>query len=1021
VGLAVFLRTRLGLAMRACADDVDRAALVGIPVRRVHSVVWAIASLLAFLAVFLRAGIVGLSIGTVLGPSLLLPALAAAVIGRMERLPTIAAAAIALGIVEQAVVWGWNEPNDVQPVLFVIVLLAVWLTPAGAGLRTRLEPSTWRAVREPRPLPRELARLREVRMARAFSLAAVALVLLLVPVVFSESRTNLAAVAVVYGIIALSLVVLTGWAGEISLGQMAFVAIGAAVGAAITARLGWDLAFGLLGAGVGGAAIAMLIGLPVLRRRGLTLAVVTLAFGLATTSWLLSPRIFGEGARFDWLPPARVERPDLFGVIDVRSEWRFYLLCLVALGLVVLAVLGMRSSRTGRALVAIRENDRAASSFGVNPRTTTLQAFAVSGFLAAFAGALFVHQQNGLQLDSYSAGESLVVFTMVVIGGLGSVPGALLGALFVRGVTWWLPVEWQILATGVGMLVVLLVFRGGLGAAFADLRDAMLRRIAVRRGIDAPALTGTVAPAASLELRAPATPSDALLQVRGLDADFDGVPVLSGIDLDARAGEIHALVGTNGSGKSTLLGCVAGVHPPRRGRITVGGVDTTRARAERLVAMGVAAAPAEHGVFPSLSVAENLRLATWRVRDRAASADALARALDLFPRLQERARQRAGDLSGGEQHMLTLAMALVALPRVLLVDELSLGLSPDATRQVQDRLRVLRDDGVAVVVVEQSIDRAVEIADRATFLDQGTVRYSGPPNGLADRPDLVRATFLGAAAGELAGAPTTAHASEPTRPAALELRDVQVRFGGVDALAGVSLAVARGEIVGVIGPNGAGKTTLFDAVSGFVSLDDGRVVLRTEGGEERDVTHLAPHARAACGLGRSFQDGRLFPALTVRETIAVACERSVTVRNPIAAALHLPAVRRSEAKVRARVDELVDLLQLGPYVDRFGHELSTGTRRIVDLACVLAHDPTVLLLDEPAAGVAQRDAEALGALLTDVRDSLDAAVLVVEHDLGVLGRVADRLVALDRGRVVAEGPPRQVLGDPLVATAYLGT
>ena len=124
----------------------------------------------------------------------------------------------------------------------------------------------------------------------------------------------------VYGIIALSLVVLTGWAGEISLGQMAFVAVGAAVGASLTARLGWDLALGLLGAGVVGAALAALIGLPVLRRRGLTLAVITLAFGLATTAWLLSPRIFGDGTRFDWLPPPRVERPHLFGVIDVQHR-----------------------------------------------------------------------------------------------------------------------------------------------------------------------------------------------------------------------------------------------------------------------------------------------------------------------------------------------------------------------------------------------------------------------------------------------------------------------------------------------------------------------------------------------------------------------------------------------------------------------------------------------------------------------------------------------------------------------------
>ena len=242
-----------------------------------------------------------------------------------------------------------------------------------------------------------------------------------------------------------------------------------------------------------------------------------------------------------------------------------------------------------------------------------------------------------------------------------------------------------------------------------------------------------------------------------------------------------------------------------------------------------------------------------------------------------------------------------------------------------------------------------------------------------------------------------------------------MRFGGVVALDGVSLSVARGEIVGVIGPNGAGKTTLFDTVSGFMRPDAGTIELRVDHDADsvaRDVTRLAPHAPRRSGWGGSFQDGRLFPALTVRETIAVACERAVRVRNPVAAALHLPAVSRSEAAVAERVDELVERLHLEPFADRFGHELSTGTRRIVDLACVLAHEPSVLLLDEPAAGIAQREAEALGPLLTEVRDSLDAAVLVVEHDLGVLGDVADRIVALDRGRVVAVGTPEVVLADP---------
>ena len=241
----------------------------------------------------------------------------------------------------------------------------------------------------------------------------------------------------------------------------------------------------------------------------------------------------------------------------------------------MIAVVGIRRSRTGRVLIAIRENERAASAFGVNPRRRRWARSRSPGFLAAFAGALFVHQQNGLQLDSYTAGESLVVFTMVVIGGLGSVPGALLGALFVRGVTWWLPVEWQILATGAGMLVVLLVFRGGLGAAFADLRDRRLRRVATRRGLAVPSLTGVTRAVehatrtrrrrAESHRRRTVGPT-ALLQVRDLDVELRRrAGAVRRRPRRASAGEIVALLGTNGSGKSTLLAAVSGLRHPDRG------------------------------------------------------------------------------------------------------------------------------------------------------------------------------------------------------------------------------------------------------------------------------------------------------------------------------------------------------------------------------------------------------------------------------------------------------------------------
>ncbi|MEX1007135.1 MAG: ATP-binding cassette domain-containing protein [Acidimicrobiia bacterium] len=1017
--LALFLRTRVGVAVRGTAENADRAALLGIPVRRLETVVWVIAAVLAFLSVFLRAGIVGLPIGTVLGPAILLRALAAAVIGGMERLPTIVIAAVGLGIVEQSVVWGWGQRQYIEPVVFVIVLVALVVTPAGRGLRGRIEPSTWRAAREPRPVPRELARLPEVRATGIGLVLLVALALVTLPAFLSESRINLAAVAVIYAVIALSLVVLTGWAGEISLGQMAFVAIGAAVGGSITARWRWDLGFGLLGAALVGAAVATLIGLPVLRRRGLTIAVVTLSFSLMTTAWLLNPRFFGEGARFDWLPPARVERSDLFGFVDVGSETRYYFLCLVALGLAIVAARGIRRSRTGRVFVAIRENEPATSAYGVNTRRTTLLAFAISGFLAAFAGALFVHHQNGLQLDTYSASESLVVFAMVVIGGLGSIPGALLGALYVRGVTWALPLDWQIFATGAGLLVVLLLFPGGLGAAFADLRDLLLRWVARRRGLaELAAIPGT--PAITPPFRpVPAAEPTGVLVVRGLDVEYDGVQVLFGADLDVQAGEIVTVLGTNGSGKSTLLRAVSGLVRPRHGTVTIDRRSTTHVSPERIAAMGVAHAPGGEGVFPSLTVAEHLRLARWLVRDRRAAAADVRDALERFPALAARIGEPAGNLSGGEQHLLTLAMALVARPHLLLVDELTHGLAPAAAEQVVALLQQLRASGTTIVVVEQSLDLALRIADRVYFLEHGEVRFAGAPADLLERHDLVRAVFIGQAHGAPEPRPDTG-TDTLERVTRLAVNGLRKRFGGVVALDDVSFTVGSAEIVGFVGANGAGKTTLFDVLSGFTRADDGAITLYSDTGAVVDLAHLPTYARARLGLGRSFQDGRLFPALTVAETIAVALEHAVRVRNPVAAALHLPAVSRSEAAVTRRVEELVALLGLGAYDDAFVHELSTGTRRIVDLACALAHEPSVLLLDEPSSGIAQREAEALAPLLVRVRDTLGTSLLVIEHDVPMLRAVSERLVALDLGRVVAVGDPDTVLRNPSVARTFLG-
>lgn len=222
--------------------------------------------------------------------------------------------------------------------------------------------------------------------------------------------------------------------------------------------------------------------------------------------------------------------------------------------------------------------------------------------------------------------------------------------------------------------------------------------------------------------------------------------------------------------------------------------------------------------------------------------------------------------------------------------------------------------------------------------------------------------------------------------------DVAIAFGGVRAVDGVSLVVDPGEIVGLIGPNGAGKTTLLDCLSGFLP-SRGRIYLG-----ETELTGLLPHQRAATGVARSFQDARLFDMLTVLQTLELAANRA---NDP-------------------GIAELLGTMGLEAYRDKFIRELSTGTRRIVDLAALLLRRPKVLLLDEPSSGIAQREAEALGPLLRTIRDRTGCAMIVIEHDVPLLLSIADRLIALESGRVIAEGAPTSVVHHPEVVRAYLG-
>jgi ABC-type branched-subunit amino acid transport system ATPase component len=521
------------------------------------------------------------------------------------------------------------------------------------------------------------------------------------------------------------------------------------------------------------------------------------------------------------------------------------------------------------------------------------------------------------------------------------------------------------------------------------------------------------------------TETETILRCEGIDVSYGPVQILFGVDLEVKRGEVVALLGTNGAGKSTLLKAICGLKAPKAGKVEFMGEDITGLTADLVTHKGAALMPGGKGIFPTLTVAENLRLASWLIRDDPQRVkEAKAEVLDLFPILAERSGQLAGDLSGGEQQMLALGGALMTRPELLMIDELSLGLAPTIVARLLEVVDEIHRRGTTIIVVEQSVNVALNLAERAVFMEKGEFRFTGPTRELLDRPDILRSVFI---AGSKAGDDEPEESKPAATPkrestiaedarAVLQCRGVTKRFGGITAVDGVDLDLRDGEIIGLIGHNGAGKTTLMDCISGFLKIEDGRI-----GIHGMDVTEWQPHERARGGLGRSFQDARLYPSLTVAETIAVARERHLANHDVIASTLGLPASYEVELDIAMKVDELIDLMGLGAYREKLTGELSTGSRRIVDLACILAQGPSVLMLDEPSGGVAQKETEALGPLLLRVRERTGCSILVIEHDMPLLSSICDKLIALETGAVIATGTPEEVLSHPAVIESYLGT
>ncbi|MEV0147631.1 MULTISPECIES: ATP-binding cassette domain-containing protein [unclassified Nonomuraea] len=742
-GLWAFLRhTPYGLRMRASVDRRRLATLRGVDVDATSALAWMLGSGLAGLAGVLAVPVIGLDATAY--TVLLFASATAAVFGRLRSVPWTFAAGLGLGVVQNLVAGYTDFLEEITGLRTAVPVILLFV---GLVLLNRSRERVAGSSAEDAPPPDHLAGVPPWRRRLPWALALVAL--LAFTVAGPEYYVGVAANGLVLALIFCSFVVVTGIGGMVNLAQASFAAM-----AALTC--GWAYASGLpffaaivLGV-LAACAAGLLVALPALRLGGRVLTLATLALALLADQVLFQVDAFSNGT-IGWPLPALG-----LGFADTSDPRVRVALLLALVGLAGLLVRNLERSASGRAVLAVRSAPAAAATSGLSAPRAKITLFVLASGVAGLGGVLFAVSKESITATDLPAFSGFVWLAVVVLQGVRRVGGAVLGGLVAAAVP-------ELLAGwGVSAHVGAILFGAG-GVILARHPDGVLAQLAEsryrrRRRQDQECQSPESQDAESQDAENPAsqdpdrrdpvrrepvtgvvrTPADqvadgapALFRLAGVVAGYADCTVLRGVELSVRPGEVVALLGANGAGKSTACAVAAGDLPVAAGRVLLDGMDVTLWPAHRRARAGVLLAPEGRGVFPGLTVEENLR--TWL--------DDPAPAYERMPQLAARRTVLAGALSGGEQQLLTLAPALVRPPRVLIADEPSLGLAPLVVRQVFDVFAELRERGVALLLVEERATEALAVADRVAFMRLGRITWTGPRSEVdADR---LTAAYLG--------------------------------------------------------------------------------------------------------------------------------------------------------------------------------------------------------------------------------------------------------------------------------------